>query len=142
VSFVTEQAGGEMKKSELVKNPRRVAGRRLMKRFNHFPNDSPMGRQIVVTRFDDPEAARLALAIAEGTTVEGWFEFNEELMALYAHGDALILFDRFIDKDVALDTIISVASASMDNIERVMNILNRTAAPEYDEQLLLEFGDE
>ena len=131
-----------MKKSELAKNPRRVAGKRLMKRFNRFPSDTSKGRHIVVARFDDPEAARFALAVAEGTAVEGWFEFNEELMALYAHGDALILFDRFIDKDVALDTVISVASASLESIEQVMNILNRTAAPEYDEQLLLEFGDE
>jgi hypothetical protein len=136
------QVGGEMKKSTLAKNPRRIAGKRLMKRFNRFPSESSASRHIAVTRFSNPEAARLALAVAEGTTVEGWFEFNEELMALYSYGDALVLFDRYIDKDVVLDTVISIASASVEDLERVMNILSRTTPPEWDDQLHLEFGND
>jgi hypothetical protein len=136
------QVGGEMKKSKLAKNPRRVAGKKLMQRFNRFPNDSSSGRHIVVARFANPEAARLTLAVAEGTTVEGWFEFNEELMALYSHGNALVLFDRYIDKDFALYTVISVASASLKDLEQVMNILNRTTPPEWDDQPLMELGND
>jgi hypothetical protein len=135
------QVGGEMKKSKLARNPRRVAGRRLMERFNNFPGESSPGRHTVATKVPDPEATRLTLAVAEGTTVEGWFEFNDGLMALYRNGDALVLFDRFVDEDYALDTVICVAAATQREVDRVMNVIDPTTSSDF-EGLLLEFGND
>ena len=130
-----------MKKSKLAMNPRRVAGKTLRKKFNHFPSDSSSGRYIAVARVPNPEATRLTLAQTEGTAVEGWFELNHELMALYHNRDAMILFDRYTDVDDSLDTVICVAAATQGEVDRVMGILS--PAPEIDfEDLLRDFGDE
>ncbi len=130
-----------MKKSQLIKNPRRVAGRRLMEKFNRFPGDSSAERHTVVTRVANPEATRLTLAVAKGTSVEGWFEFNDGLMALYRNGDTLILFDRFVDKDYALDTVICVAAETQKEVDRVMDILDPASSSDF-EGVLLEFGND
>ena len=65
-----------MKKSIMLENPRRVARRRMLKKFNLFPSDSKEGRYTVFTRVTNPEGMRLTLAEVEGTRVEGWFEFG------------------------------------------------------------------
>jgi hypothetical protein len=130
-----------MEKSKLAVNPRRVAGKRLRTRFNEFPVDSLSNRYLVVTRVPNPEASRLTLAVTERTTVEGWFELNTELMALYCNGGAMILFDRFIDQNDSLDTVICVASATQGEVDRIMEILIPQDSQDW-EELLLEFGDD
>lgn len=130
-----------MKKSTLAVNPRRVAGKKLRTRFNEFPVDSLSNRYLVVTRVPNPEASRLTLAVTEGTTVEGWFELNTELMALYRNGGAMTLFDRFIDPNDSLDTVICVASATQSEVDRIMRILVPESSDDW-EELLLKFGDD
>jgi len=130
-----------MKKSKLASNPRRLAGKRLRKKFNHFPGDSSSGRYVAVTRFPSPEAARLALAMNEGTSVGGWFEVNNELMAIYRNCDAMILFDRYLDPEGSLDTVVSIVAATQGEVDRVMGILNPPSSDDW-EELLLEFGDD
>lgn len=130
-----------MKKSKLATNPRRIAGKRLRGKFNHHPSDSTSDRYLVVTKVHNPEPTRLTLAVAEGTTVEGWFELNNELMALYRNRDAMILFDRFMDTEGSLDTVICVAAATQGEVDRVMNILSPSPSKDW-EELLLEFGDD
>lgn len=130
-----------MKKSTLAVNPRRVAGKRLRTKFNEFPSDSLANRYLVVTRVPNPESSRLTLAVTEGTAVEGWFELNTELMALYRNGDAMILFDRFIDPNDSLDTVICVTSATQFEVDRIMEILIPQDSDDW-EELLLEFGDD
>ena len=131
-----------MKKSIMLENPRRVARRRMLKKFNLFPSDSKEGRYTVFIRVTNPEGMRLTLAVAQGTRVEGWFEFGEELMALYSLGDALVLFDRFINKDHELDTIICVAAASASEVGRMTDILEPSSSPEWDEILHFEFDND
>jgi len=130
-----------MKKSKLATNPRRLAGKRLRKKFNHFPGDSSSGRYVAITRFPNPESARLALAVTDETSVEGWFELNNELMAIYRNRDAMILFDRFLESEGSLDTVVSIVAATQGEVDRVMGILNPPSSDDW-EELLLEFGDD
>ena len=131
-----------MKKSKLAVNPRRIAGKRLRKKFNGFPSDTSDGRHLAVMRVGNPEAARIALAESRDTTVEGWFQFNDELMALYAHGDAMVLFDRYVNEVGSLVTVVCVAAASRGDIEAVQRVLEPSDSADWDESLLVEFGDD
>lgn len=130
-----------MKKSKLATNPRRVAGKTLRRKFNNFPGDSFSSRYIAVTRVPNSEATRLTLSQTNGTTVEGWFELNNELMALYRNRDAMIFFDRFVDTEASLDTVICVAAPTQGEVDRVMTILIPPSSDDW-EELLLEFGDD
>ena len=130
-----------MKKSKLAANPRRVAGKRLKRKFNEFPDESSTGRYLVITRVPNPEAARLTLAMTKGTEVEGWFELNTELIALYRNGDAMIFFDRYLDSNGSLNTAICVAAGTQSEVDRVISILVPPSSGDW-EELLLEFGDD
>ena len=63
-------------------------------------------------------------------------------MALYSQGGTLVLFDRYINKDHELDTIICVAAASASEVGRMTDILDPSSSPEWDEILLFEFGND
>ena len=130
-----------MTKSKMARNPRRVAGRRLMERFNNFPGDPSAGRHTVATRMTNPEITRLTFAKDKDTKVEGWFEFDDGLMAMYRNGDAMVLFDRYLNRDYEPDTVLCVAAATQGEVDRVIIMLKPTTPSDF-EGLLIEFGDE
>jgi len=130
-----------MNKSNLARNPRRIAGRTMMERFNNFPGASSIGRHTVATRVTNPVVTRLTFAKDKDTNLEGWFEFDDGLMAMYRNGDAMILFDQYLNKDYEPDTVLCVAAATQGDVDRVMKLL-KSIDPSNVEGLLLEFGDE
>ncbi len=130
-----------MKKSKLRKNPRRIARERIIEKFNRSPGGLRHVRHTVFTRLADPEMARLNFAIDGDTTLQGWHQEGQNLIALYERRGALVMFDRFLNGD-ELDTIISVAAASSADLSHATSMLNETQAQVLDTAMLFEADDE
>lgn len=119
-----------MKKSKLLKDPRLVARIRLAEQFNLHPRGNGDQRCTAFHRFGEPEMARLALTALPATTVVGWRQDGDELMVLYRNGGAMVLLDRYFNKSTdALDTVFGVAAARLDEMERLLDLLQDTQPP-------------
>ena len=133
----------EIKWKEIVKNHqtrkshRQIARERIIRKFNLYPANLNHHRFVTVMRLPSPEVARLSVATHEESEIEGWYQDEEDLMALYHFRGALILFDR-ISHDGEIIMVTSVVAASPDAVERATVLLNKDHRHESDELVLFE----
>ena len=133
----TIQRKEDVKNHQSRKSHRQIALERIIRKFNLYPAKPNDQRFVTVMRLPSPEKARLSVATHEESEVEGWYQDEKNLMALYHFRGALIMFDR-ISSDGEINTVTSVVAAGPDVVERAIVLLKRDQRQESDELLLFE----